>query len=99
MSSRFSEYLRGSTEATTPGRASAWLFVSALSKVTVARSGLNRHWERARHSISRCRTRRNDGRWFTERCMKNQGQGVAPKALALEGEALRDFISMAVHDL
>jgi light-regulated signal transduction histidine kinase (bacteriophytochrome) len=31
--------------------------------------------------------------------MKNQGQGVAPKALPLEGEALRDFISMAVHDL
>jgi len=34
-----------------------------------------------------------------ERCMKNQGQGVAPKALALDGETLRDFISMAVHDL
>lgn len=34
-----------------------------------------------------------------EHCMKNQGQGVAPKALALDGEALRDFISMAVHDL
>jgi len=49
--------------------------------------------------------------------MKNQGQGVAPKAgvepragvepkagvaskpLALDAEALRDFISMAVHDL
>jgi chemotaxis family two-component system sensor kinase Cph1 len=31
--------------------------------------------------------------------MKNQGQGVAPKALAMDGEALRDFISMAVHDL
>ena len=31
--------------------------------------------------------------------MKNQGQGVAPKALALDSEALRDFISMAVHDL
>jgi signal transduction histidine kinase len=31
--------------------------------------------------------------------MKNQGQGAAPKALALDGEALRDFISMAVHDL
>jgi chemotaxis family two-component system sensor kinase Cph1 len=31
--------------------------------------------------------------------MKNQGQGVAPKPLALDGDALRDFISMAVHDL
>jgi light-regulated signal transduction histidine kinase (bacteriophytochrome) len=31
--------------------------------------------------------------------MKNQGQGAAPKALAVDGEALRDFISMAVHDL
>ena len=31
--------------------------------------------------------------------MKNQGQGVAPKALALNGEAVREFISMAVHDL
>ena len=31
--------------------------------------------------------------------MKNQGQGVAPKAPALDGEALRDFVSMAVHDL
>ena len=31
--------------------------------------------------------------------MKNQGQGVAPKVLPLDGEALRDFISMAVHDL
>ena len=31
--------------------------------------------------------------------MKNQGQGVAPRALTLDGEALRDFISMAVHDL
>ena len=36
---------------------------------------------------------------FNERCMKNQGQGVAPKALALDSEALRDFISVAVHDL
>jgi light-regulated signal transduction histidine kinase (bacteriophytochrome) len=31
--------------------------------------------------------------------MKNQGQGVAPKAPALDSEALRDFVSMAVHDL
>ena len=31
--------------------------------------------------------------------MKNQGQGVAPKALGQDTEALRDFISMAAHDL
>jgi chemotaxis family two-component system sensor kinase Cph1 len=31
--------------------------------------------------------------------MKNQGQGVAQKAPAVDSEALRDFISMAVHDL
>ena len=31
--------------------------------------------------------------------MKNQGQGVAPKALEQDSEALREFISMAVHDL
>ena len=31
--------------------------------------------------------------------MKNQGQGVAPKALGQDTEALREFISMAVHDL
>ena len=36
---------------------------------------------------------------ITERCMKNQGQGVAPRVLVPEGEALREFISMAVHDL
>ena len=31
--------------------------------------------------------------------MKDQGEGVAPKALALDSEALREFISKAVHDL
>jgi chemotaxis family two-component system sensor kinase Cph1 len=31
--------------------------------------------------------------------MKNQVQRVAPKVLALDSEELRDFISMAVHDL
>jgi len=31
--------------------------------------------------------------------MKNQGQGVAPKPLALDNESVRDFISMAAHDL
>jgi chemotaxis family two-component system sensor kinase Cph1 len=31
--------------------------------------------------------------------MKNQGQGVAPEVPAQDGEGLREFISMAVHDL
>ncbi|MEO8048786.1 MAG: ATP-binding protein [Acidobacteriota bacterium] len=31
--------------------------------------------------------------------MKDQGQGVAPKILEQDGESVRDFISMAVHDL
>jgi signal transduction histidine kinase len=31
--------------------------------------------------------------------MKNQGQGVAPKPLTHELESVREFISMAVHDL
>jgi light-regulated signal transduction histidine kinase (bacteriophytochrome) len=31
--------------------------------------------------------------------MKNQGQGVAPKPLGTDSEAVREFISMAVHDL
>ena len=31
--------------------------------------------------------------------MKDQGQGVAPKAIAEDNESVRDFISMAVHDL
>ena len=31
--------------------------------------------------------------------MKNPGQGVAPKPLAQDSEAIREFISMAVHDL
>jgi len=31
--------------------------------------------------------------------MKNQGQGVAPQALEQDSESVRDFISMAVHDL
>lgn len=31
--------------------------------------------------------------------MKNPGQGVAPKGLGQNREALREFISMAVHDL
>jgi two-component system, chemotaxis family, sensor kinase Cph1 len=31
--------------------------------------------------------------------MKSQGQGVAPRALGQDTEALRDFISAAVHDL
>jgi len=31
--------------------------------------------------------------------MENQAQGVAPKALTLDSETARDFISMAVHDL
>jgi light-regulated signal transduction histidine kinase (bacteriophytochrome) len=35
----------------------------------------------------------------TEFSMKNQGQGVAPKALGEDRESLREFISMAVHDL
>ena len=47
-----------------PGRASVWLSVSALSRATGARSGSNRHWERARRFTSPCRTRRNNGRWF-----------------------------------
>jgi chemotaxis family two-component system sensor kinase Cph1 len=34
-----------------------------------------------------------------ERTMKNQGQGVAPEALAQDSEGRREFISMAVHDL
>ena len=31
--------------------------------------------------------------------MENQGQGVAPEALAQDSEGIREFISMAVHDL
>jgi len=31
--------------------------------------------------------------------MKNPGQGVAPEALAQDRESVREFISIAVHDL